>query len=143
MNLIQVDSENNILKINDEAKLQRNSMILLLSINLVNAILNISKLYKEEFNFIHGVWIILGSISILVPVLQRNNLVSKVINMADIESYTYKKNSWNSIDHIIIHLKNKKKRYINIETKTQLEEIETLLGALNIPKNVKTQKNTS
>ena len=141
MNLIQVDSENNILKINDKAKLQRNSMILWLSINVLNATLSISKLYKEEFNFIHVVWIILGTISIAVLVLQRNNTVSKAINIADIDNYLHKKNSWNSIEHIIIYLKNKKKRYIKIETKTQLEEVENILVELNISKNVKIKKN--
>lgn len=143
MNLLKVDALNNILEIKDDAKKLRNSIFFVFILNILNATLNILRLHKEEFNLLHGVWIILGTISILVLLLQRNNSVSKTINVAEIINYTHKENIWNGIEHIIIHLKNKKKRYIKIETKTQLEEVENILAALNIPKNVKIQKNNS
>jgi hypothetical protein len=141
MNLLQVDTENNILHINDEAKLQRNSMILFMSINLLNAILNILKLHKEEFNFLHGIWLVLGIISIVMLLLERNKTISQTINISTIDSYSYKENICDSSGHIIIHLNNKKKRYISVTTQTQLEVVENILTELNIQKNAKIKKN--
>jgi len=143
MNLLQIDSENNKIRINDEAKLQRNSKVFLMSINLLNALINISNIQKEEFNFVHAVWIILGSISILILLLERNKTVAATLDIADIKSYSYKENIWNSNGNIIIHLNNSKKRYISITTKDQLEQNDNQLLDLNLPKNVKIRKSNS
>ncbi|WP_445721312.1 hypothetical protein, partial [Flavobacterium sp.] len=66
MSLLYCNKEQNALQIKDESKQQKNGLILIFVINLLNAIINISRLFKEEFNFLHGIWIFIGIATIIV-----------------------------------------------------------------------------
>ena len=134
MNLIKLNSTFNVLEINDDAKKQRNSLLLVMGFNLPNLLFNSGKIFEKGFNFSHVFLIIFVVASIKFLLDLKNKTVSKVIAIDEIESYTYKKSFWNTSESIILQLKDGKKRYISIFSKNQLEEFESLLNKLNIKK---------
>ncbi len=134
MNLIKLNSTFNVLEINDDAKKQRNSLLLVMGFNLPNLLFNSGKIFEKGFNFSH-VFLIIFVVALIKFLLDlKNKTVSKVIAIDEIESYTYKKSFWNTSESIILQLKDGKKRYISIFSKNQLEEFESLLNKLNIKK---------
>ena len=53
MNLIKLNSTFNVLEINDDAKKQRNSLLLVMGFNLPNLLFNSGKIFEKGFNFSH------------------------------------------------------------------------------------------
>lgn len=135
MNSIKVNSTLNVLEIIDNAKKLRNSLYLVMGFNFANALIYSARLFTEEFSYIHAIWVFLGFIAILKVFFDfKSKSVSNNIVIDTIESYTYKKNFWNTSENIILQLIDGKKRYISIFSKNQLESIESLLNKLNIKK---------
>lgn len=66
MSLLYWNKEQNILEIKDEAKQHKHGFYIFFWINILNAVINISRLFKEEFNFIHGIWIFLGILTLVL-----------------------------------------------------------------------------
>ncbi len=95
MSLLYYNKEQNILQIKDEGKPHRNGLILILIFNFLNAIINISRLFKEEFNFLHGIWIFLGIATIIVLIDFRKRDFSDSIPIDSILSFNHKKNIFN------------------------------------------------
>lgn len=134
MSLLYYNKEQNILQIKDEGKPHRNGLILILIFNFLNAIINISRLFKEEFNFLHGIWIFLGIATIIVLIDFRKRDFSDSIPIDSILSFNHKKNIFNDPGYIVLRLSSGKKRIIQILSKKQVEEFEMLFQELNIPK---------
>lgn len=134
MNPIKINSTLNVLEIIDDAKKQRNSLLLVMGFNLPNLLFNSDKIFEKGFNFSHVFLIIFGIALIKFLLDLKNKTVSKVIAIDEVGSYTYKKSFWNTSESIILQLKDGKKRYISIFSKNQLEEFESLLNKLNIKK---------
>lgn len=95
MSLLYCNKEQNALQIKDESKQQKNGLILIFVINLLNAIINISRLFKEEFNFLHGIWIFIGIATIIVLIYFRKRDFSDSIPIDSILSFKHKKNIFN------------------------------------------------
>lgn len=134
MSLLYWNKEYNILEINNGGRQQKNGLILIFVINLLNAIINISRLFKEEFNFLHGIWIFIGIATIIVLIDFRKRDFSDSIPIDSILSFKHKKNIFNDPGYIILRLSSGKKRIIQILSKKQIEEFEMLFQELNIPK---------
>ena len=135
MSLLYWNKEQNTLEIKDEGKQQKKGFILLLIFNALNAIINVSRLFKEEFNFMHALWILIGIATIIAFVDFRKRDFSNTISIDSILSYKHKKNFLNSTGQLVLYLTNKKRRTINIVSKKQIEEFEVLFQELNIPKH--------
>ena len=104
MNLIKLNSTFNVLEINDDAKKQRNSLLLVMGFNLPNLLFNSGKIFEKGFNFSH-VFLIIFVVALIKFLLDlKNKTVSKVIAIDEIESYTYKKSFWNTSENIILQL---------------------------------------
>lgn len=134
MSLLYCNKEQNTLQIKDGGKQQKNGFVLLLVFNFLNAIINVSRLFKEEFNFFHGIWIFLGVATIVVLIDFRKRDFSNSIPIDSIVSYKHKKNFLEATGQLVLYLANKKKRTINIISKKQIDEFEVLFQELNIPK---------
>jgi hypothetical protein len=134
MNIIKFNKEVNALEIKDEARLQKNGLILIFVLNSLNAILNLLRLYKEDFNFMHGIWLFIGIITLINLIKMIDKDYSEALQLESIIGYSFKKNFFKTSSHLILHLKNNKKRVITISTKKQLKEIKTLLNELQITK---------
>ena len=134
MSLLYWNKEQNTLQIKDEGKQHRNGLILLFVFNFLNAIINISRLFKEEFNFLHGIWIFLGIATIIVLIDFRKRDFSDSIPIDSILSYKHKKSFLDATGQLVLFLANKKRRTINVVSKKQIDEFEILFQELNIPK---------
>ena len=134
MNPIKINSTLNVLEIIDDAKKQRNSLLLVMGFNLPNLLSNSDKIFEKGFNFSHVFLIIFGIALIKFLLDLKNKTVSKVIAIDEVGSYTYKKSFWNTSENIILQLIDGKKRYISIFSKNELESIEILLDKLDIKK---------
>jgi len=135
MSLLYWNKEQNTLQIKDEGKQQKNGFYIFFWINILNAIINVSRLFKEEFNFIHGIWIFLGVLTVVLLFDMRKRDFSDSIPIDSILRYEHKKNVFNDAGYIILRLSSGKKRIIQILSKKQLIEFETLFQELNIPKH--------
>ncbi|WP_445715406.1 hypothetical protein [Flavobacterium sp.] len=140
MSLLYWDKEQNTLEIKDEGKQQKNGLILILVINFLNAIINSLRLFKEEFSFMHGIWISLGILTIIMLFDFRKRDFSDSISINSILNYKHKKNFLDSTGQLVLHLNNKKRRTINIVSKKQIDEFEILFQELNIPKHDSTKE---
>ena len=60
MNPIKINSTLNVLEIIDDAKKQRNSLLLVMGFNLPNLLFNSDKIFEKGFNFSHVFLIIFG-----------------------------------------------------------------------------------
>ena len=60
MNPIKINSTLNVLEIIDDAKKQRNSLLLVMGFNLPNLLSNSDKIFEKGFNFSHVFLIIFG-----------------------------------------------------------------------------------
>ena len=107
MSLLYWNKEQNTMQIKDEGKQQKNGFYIFFWINILNAIINVSRLFKEE---------------------------SDSIPINSVLSYKHNKNIFNDPGYIILRLSSGKKRIIQILSKKQLIEFETLFQELNIPK---------
>lgn len=134
MSLLYWNKEQNTLQIKDEGKQHRNGLILFFVFNFLNAIINISRLFKEEFNFLHGIWIFLGIATIIVLIDFRKRDFSDSIPIDSILSYKHKKSFLDATGQLVLFLANKKRRTINVVSKKQIDEFEILFQELNIPK---------
>jgi hypothetical protein len=134
MSLLYWDKEQNILQIKDEGKQQKNGLILVLVFNFLNAIINSLRLFKEDFGFMHGIWISLGILTIIMLFDFRKRDFSDSIPIDSILRYKYKKNFLDSTGQLVLYFTNKKRRTINIVSKKQIDEFEILFQELNIPK---------
>ena len=134
MSLLYWNREQNTLQIKDEGKQHRNGLILFFVFNFLNAIINISRLFKEEFNFLHGIWIFLGIATIIVLIDFRKRDFSDSIPIDSILSYKHKKSFLDATGQLVLFLANKKRRTINVVSKKQIDEFEILFQELNIPK---------
>lgn len=128
------NKELNTLQIKDEGKQHRNGLILFFVFNFLNAIINISRLFKEEFNFLHGIWIFIGIATFIVLIDFRKRDFSDSIPIDSILSYKHKKSFLDATGQLVVYLTNKKRRTINVVSKKQIEEFEMLFQELNIPK---------
>lgn len=135
MSLLYCNKEQNRLQIKDDGKQQRNGFVLLFVFNLLNAVINVSRLFKEEFNFFHGIWIFLGVATIVVLINFRKRDFSNSIPIDVILSYKHKKSFLDATGQLILYLANNKRRTINIITKKQINEFKELFQELNIPKH--------
>ncbi|WP_445722542.1 hypothetical protein [Flavobacterium sp.] len=133
MSLLYWNKEQNTLQIKDEGKQQKNGFVLLFALNLLNAIINVSRLFKEEFNFLHGIWIFIGIATIIVLIDFRKRDFSDSIPIDSILSYKHKKSFLDSAGQLVLNLSNKRRRRINIISKKQINEFELLFQELNIP----------
>ena len=109
-------------------------LILILVFNFLNTIINSLRLFKEEFNFLHGIWIFIGIATIIVLIDFRKRDFSDSIPIDSILSFKHKKNIFNDPGYIILRLSSGKKRIIQILSKKQIGEFEILFQELNIPK---------
>ena len=134
MSLLYWNKEQNILQIKDEVKQQKNGLILILIFNFLNAIINSLRLLKEEFNFLHGIWILLGIITVIMFLDMRKRDFSYSIPIDSVLNYKHKKSFLDATGQLVLYLANKKRRTINIISKKQIIEFETLFQELNIPK---------
>ena len=134
MSLLYWNKEQNILQIKDEVKQQKNGLILILIFNFLNAIINSLRLLKEEFNFMHGIWILLGILTIIMFFDMRKRDFSDSIPINSVLNYKHKKSFLDATGQLVLYLSNKKRRTINVVSKKQIEEFETLFQELNIPK---------
>lgn len=134
MSLLYWNKEQNTLQIKDEGKQHRNGLILFFVFNFLNAIINISRLFKEEFNFLHGIWIFIGITTIIVLIDFRKRDFSDSIPIDSILSYKHKKSFLDATGQLVLFLANKKRRTINVVSKKQIDEFEILFQELNIPK---------
>lgn len=135
MSLLYWNKERNILEIKDEAKQQKKGFILLLIFNALNAIINVSRLFKEEFDFMHALWIFIAIVTIIVFIDFRKRDFSSTIPVDSILSYKHKKNFLDATGQLVLYLTNKKRRTINIVSKKQIDEFELLFQELNISKH--------
>lgn len=135
MSLLYWNKDKNIIEINDESVQHKKWFYIIFSINIFNAVINVSRLFKEEFNFLHGLWIVLGLLSTILLFDMRKRDFSNSISVFSVLSYKHKKNIFNESGQWIIYLSNKKRRVINIATKKQMEESEIIFQELNITKH--------
>jgi|GEM_PF-2172027 len=128
--LLVLDEENKLLIINDGIESNYKVLLIVVFLNILSCIINISRLYKEEFNLIHGVWILNGLLSVFSIVLFFRNNYSKTIPVNEIKYY--KVNSFWGNKRLELYIKNERKRNVVIATKKTLVQIEDVLKEINI-----------
>lgn len=145
MKSVIAHKSSDILQIEDQAKLNRNNLIIFLTIQLLFSTNLLLKIIEKESSFtLKLFFMILFFLIILVSIIyQLKKDVSKQLLKDTIRDYEFKPNRFEVYGQLIIHLNNGRKRIIVIDNGLQLEVFSKEIESLGIPQKMKNEKNSN
>ena len=134
-----------ILLIEDQAKINRNYLIIFYVIQLILFTNHLVKIIEKERSFTLKLFLLIFFfLIILVSIIyQLKKDVSNQLSKDTIRDYEFKPKRFDSCGQLIIHLNNGRKRIIIIDNGLQLEDFIKEIESLDIPQKKKNEKNSN